>query len=91
MIDFVVMMWSTLRSQKNRKPKNWLSLENGLNQENLEAKKWKSVKSGNWPKFYITKAGPRFLTPKAKIAFNCLWLAFIKSQIFGHFDLECHI
>ena len=34
---------------------------------------------------------PKFLTPNAKIAFNCLWLAFIKAPIFWHFDLEYHI
>ena len=42
LIDLVVMVWSTLRSQENRKAKNRLSLENCLIQENLKVKNWKN-------------------------------------------------
>ena len=34
---------------------------------------------------------PNFLTPNAKKAFNHLRLAFIKTPILQHFDLESHI
>ena len=34
---------------------------------------------------------PYFLTPNAKKAFNHLRLAFIKTPILQHFDLESHI
>ena len=33
----------------------------------------------------------KFLIPNAKMAFNNLWLAFIKASIFQYFDLEHHI
>ena len=50
-----------------------------------------SSKSGNSPNFGATEAGPSFLTPKARSAFNRLWLAFTKAPILQHFDPECHI
>ena len=34
---------------------------------------------------------PKFLTFKAKEAFNCLKQAFTKAPILRHFDPECHI
>ena len=37
------------------------------------------------------KAGPKFLTPNARIVFNYLWLAFIKAPILWHFDPKYHI
>ena len=37
------------------------------------------------------EAGPSFLTPKTRIAFNHLWLAFTKAPILQYFDLKCHI
>ena len=49
------------------------------------------LKSGNSPNFGATKSGSSFLTPKARLAFNCLWLAFTKALIFRYFDLEYHI
>ena len=55
------------------------------------AKSKKPSKSGNSPNFDATKAGPSFLTPKARAAFNRLRLAFTKAPILQHFDLECHI
>ena len=50
-----------------------------------------SSKSGNLRNFGNTEFGPSFLTPKARSAFNRLWLAFTKAPIFWHFDPECHI
>ena len=55
------------------------------------AKSKKPSKSGNSPNFDVTKAGPSFLTPKARSAFNRLRLTFIKALILRHFDPECHI
>ena len=37
------------------------------------------------------EAGPSFLIPKARTAFNRLQLAFTKALILWYFDLECHI
>ena len=45
------------------------------------AKSKKQSKSGNSPKFNAIKAGPSFLTPKARAAFNRLRLAFIEAPI----------
>ena len=49
----------------------------------------KSVKSGknlskswNSPNFDVKDDGLSFLTPKERVAFNCLWLAFTKAPIF---------
>ena len=50
-----------------------------------------SSKNGNSANSGITETGPSFLTPKAKSAFNRLWLAFTKALILQHFDLEYHI
>ena len=50
-----------------------------------------SSKSGNSPNFGATEAGPSFLTPEARSAFNRLRLAFTKAPILRHFDPECHI
>ena len=48
-------------------------------------------KSGNLPNFGATEAGPSFLTPEARSAFNRLRLAFTEAPILQHFDPECHI
>ena len=45
------------------------------------AKSKKPSKSGNLPNFDAKKAGPSFLTPGAREAFNRLWLAFTKPPI----------
>ena len=45
------------------------------------AKSKKLSKSGNLPNFDVENSGPSFLTPKARITFNCLWLAFTKAPI----------
>ena len=50
-----------------------------------------SSKCKNSPNFDATEAGPSFLTPKARSAFNRLRLAFTKAPILRHFDPECHI
>ena len=41
----------------------------------------KSSKSENLPNFDVKDNGPSFLTPKARITFNYLWLAFTKALI----------
>ena len=51
----------------------------------------KLSKSENLPNFNAKKNGSSFLTPKARVAFNYLWLAFIESLILLHFNLKCHI
>ena len=55
------------------------------------AKSKKPSKSGNSPNFDTKKAGPSFLTPEARAAFNCLWLAFTKAPVLQHFNPECYI
>ena len=51
------------------------------------AKSKNQTKSGNSNNLEELK----FLTSKAKEAFNCLRQAFIKAPIFRHFDSKCHI
>ena len=51
----------------------------------------KLSKSGNLPNFDAKNSRPSFLTPKARSAFNRLWLAFTEAPILQHFDPECHI
>ena len=55
------------------------------------AKPKKPSKSKNSPNFGATESGPSFLTPKARLTFNRLRLAFTKAPILWHFDPECHI
>ena len=52
------------------------------------SKSQKSAKSGknlskrwNLPNFSATETGSNFLTPKTRVAFNCLWLAFTETLI----------
>ena len=59
--------------------------------QKLAKSRKESSKSGNLPNFDAKKNGPSFPTPNAKMAFNCLWLAFTKATIFGYFDLKCLI
>ena len=57
-----------------------------------KAKKLKKPsKSENSSNFDTKNSEPSFLTPKAKLALNRLWLTFIKVPILQHFDLEYHI
>ena len=51
-----------------------------LGKSKIEKSK-KPSKSGNSPNFDATETGLSFLTPKAKTAFNRLWLAFTKAPI----------
>ena len=51
----------------------------------------KPSKSWNSPNFGAMESRPNFLIPKARSAFNRLWLAFTKAPILQYFDLECHI
>ena len=49
--------------------------------QNLAKSRKKLLKSRNLTNFSIIKARPKFLNPNAKMAFNCLWIAFIKAPI----------
>ena len=51
----------------------------------------KLLKSRNSPNFDLIKAELSFLTPGAREAFNCLWLAFTKAPILWYFDPKYHI
>ena len=51
----------------------------------------KLSKNENLSNFNAKENGLSFLTPKAKTAFNCLWLTFIEALILWHFDSKCHI
>ena len=55
------------------------------------AKSKKPSKIGNSPNFDTQKAGPSFLTPKTRAAFNRLRLTFTKAPILQHFDPEYYI
>ena len=48
---------------------------------NLAKLRKKLSKSENSINFDTIEDGPKFLTPNARIAFNCLWLAFTKASI----------
>ena len=62
---------------------------------NLKGKKSskskKPLKNKNLPNFSAKKAGPSFLTPKARAALNCLRLAFTEAPILQYFDPKCYI
>ena len=57
------------KSEKIFKSQNFAKLEKKL------------LKSRNSINFGIIKVVPKFLNPNTSIAFNCLWLAFIKALI----------
>ena len=77
---------------KIRKLSKSLKLSKSENSKSKKsAKPKKPSKSGNLPNFYAKKAGPSFLTPKAKTIFNYLWFVFTKAPILWHFDPEYHI
>ena len=65
--------------------------KSGNSKGKKSAKSKKLLKSGNSPNFDAKKAGPNFLTPKARAAFNRLRLVFTAALILQHFDPECHI
>ena len=62
-----------------------------LSKSQKSAKSKKLSKSGNSPNFNAKDNEPSFLTPKARVAFNCLQLAFTKAPILRHFNPECYI
>ena len=74
------------KSQKSAKSQK-LSMPRKSKGEKLK----KPSKSGNSPNFDVKNSGPSFLTPKARSAFNRLWLAFTKALILWHFDPKYHI
>ena len=82
-------------AKKSRKSKNKnLAKSQKLAKSRKLPKSGKSKnlsKSENLPNFSTKDGRPSFLTPKARSAFNRLWLAFNKAQILWHFDLKCHI
>ena len=51
----------------------------------------KLSKIENSPTFDAKDSGSSFLTPEARLAFNCLPLAFTKALILWHFDPKSHI
>ena len=62
---------------KSRKSKSEIMFKS----RNLAKLKKKLLKIENSINFDATKAGPKFLTPNARITFNRLWLAFIEALI----------
>ena len=75
------------KSSKSRKLKSKKTSKS----QNLAKSRKKLLKSENSPNFDAMEAGPKFLTPDARTAFNRLWLAFTKVLILQHFDLKCYI
>ena len=59
--------------------------------QNLVKSEKKLSKIENLPNFNIKKVESSFLTFDAKIAFNYLWLTFIKTLIFWYFDSKYYI
>ena len=59
--------------------------------QNLAKSRKKLIKSGNSTNFNTIEDGPKFLILDTRIAFNCLWLVFIKASILRYFDLKCYI
>ena len=78
----------TARLESQKSAKSWKLSKSG---KSKGEKSKKPSTSGNSPKFDAKDSGPSFLTPKARSAFNRLWLAFTKAPILYHFDPECYI
>ena len=77
---------------KTRKLSKGLKLSKSENSKDEKSAKFKKLsKTENSPNFDAKEAGPSFLTPKARVAFNRLQLAFTKAPIFWHFDPEYYI
>ena len=76
--------WKLSKSGKSKSEKTSKSQNSAKSGE-------KSLKSRNSTNFNTIEAGPKFLTPDARIAFNHLWLAFTEAPILRYFDSECHI
>ena len=58
---------------------------------NLAKSRKKLSKNENSTNYNVTEAEPKFLTPNARITFNCLRLIFTEVPILWYFDLRCHI
>ena len=87
-------VWSDDKSNdgsKHVEPKPEKLAKSGNSKGKKLAKSKKPSKSGNSPNFDAKEAGPSFLTPEARSAFNRLRLAFTEAPILRHFDPECHI
>ena len=79
-------------AKKSGKSSKGLKLSKSGNSKGKKlAKSKKPSKSGNSPNFDAKEAGPGFLNPEARAAFNRLRLAFTKAPILRHFDPKCHI
>ena len=76
---------------KTGRSKSQKSSKSGNLEGKKSAKSKKPSKNKNSPNFNAKKAGPSFLTPEARSAFNRLRLAFTKALILRHFDPEYHI
>ena len=59
--------------------------------QNLAKSRKKLSKSRNSTNFNATEAGPKFLNPNTRTAFNHLWLAFTRTLILWHFNPKCYI
>ena len=78
-------------TKNSRKSKGKKSAKSRKLSKSKDKKLKKPSKSRNLLNFNATMTGPSFLTFDAKIAFNCLWLAFIEAPILRHFDWKCYI
>ena len=76
------------KSKGQKLAKSWKLFKSG---KSKDEKSKKQSKSGNSSNFKAKNTGPSFLTPKARLAFNRLWLAFTEAPILQHFDPECYI
>ena len=79
-----------LKIKKLSKSRN-LKGEKLFKSQNLAKLRKKLSNNGNLPNFNIIKIELNFLIFDTRIAFNYLWLAFIKIPIFWYFDLEYYI
>ena len=68
-----------------------LKEENLFKSQKLAKSEKMSSKSRNLFNFNTKKNSLNLLISKAKVIFNRLWLAFTKTPILWHFNLECHI
>ena len=68
-----------------------VKLKTGRSKSRKLSKFKKPLKIGNSFKFDAIENELSFLTPKARIAFNCLWLAFTNALTLWHYYLECYI
>ena len=81
----------TKKSGKSKGQKSAKSRKLSKSRKLKGKKSKKPSKSRNSPNFNITEAGPSFLTPDARTAFNRLQITFTEAPILWHFDPEYHI